>query len=88
MSISTRMHITARHWIRSPTPLYRIVVDQLFANGAIVRTWSERRSQRRALAELDERLLQDIGVTRSQARFEAAKPFWRVDRTRDPQFLR
>ena len=88
MSISTRMHIAARHWIGSPTALYRIVVDQLFANGVILRTWSERRSQRRVLAELDERLLQDIGVTRSQARFEAAKPFWRVDRTKDRGFLR
>jgi uncharacterized protein YjiS (DUF1127 family) len=38
--------------------------------------WLERSRQRRALAELDERLLRDIGVTSAQASREAAKPFW------------
>jgi uncharacterized protein YjiS (DUF1127 family) len=37
----------------------------------------DRRRQRLALAELDERLLADIGVSRTQARNEADKPFWR-----------
>jgi len=31
---------------------------------------------RQHLADLDERLLRDIGVTRLDARQEAAKPFW------------
>ena len=38
--------------------------------------WFARRRQRRDLAELDEHLLKDIGVTREQAAREAAKPFW------------
>jgi uncharacterized protein YjiS (DUF1127 family) len=38
---------------------------------------SERARQRDALSELDDRLLEDIGVTRQQANAEAAKPFWR-----------
>ena len=33
--------------------------------------------QRRALEELDERMLHDIGISRAQAQTEAAKPFWR-----------
>ena len=33
--------------------------------------------QRRVLAELDRRMLDDIGVTRRAAAQEAAKPFWR-----------
>jgi uncharacterized protein YjiS (DUF1127 family) len=33
--------------------------------------------QRAALSELEERLLEDIGVTRQQANAEATKPFWR-----------
>jgi uncharacterized protein YjiS (DUF1127 family) len=37
----------------------------------------ERRRQRRALAELDDHLLKDIGLTRDDAREQAAKPFWR-----------
>jgi uncharacterized protein YjiS (DUF1127 family) len=36
----------------------------------------ECRSQRRALLELDERLLADIGVSRDQAKREAERPFW------------
>jgi uncharacterized protein YjiS (DUF1127 family) len=36
----------------------------------------DRRRQRLALAELDDRLLADIGVSRTQARREASKPFW------------
>jgi uncharacterized protein YjiS (DUF1127 family) len=33
--------------------------------------------QRRLLAQLDERMLRDIGISRSQALAEADKPFWR-----------
>lgn len=38
--------------------------------------WHERWVQRQCLRELDDRLLNDIGVTREQARKEADKPFW------------
>lgn len=37
----------------------------------------ERGRQRRALAELDDRLLRDIGLTRTDVWHEIAKPFWR-----------
>ena len=37
----------------------------------------ERSAQRRALAELDDERLRDIGLTRAQAQAEAGKPFWR-----------
>lgn len=43
-----------------------------------IRTWLQRAHQRRTLAELDNRMLRDIGVTRAQAQREAAKPFWSV----------
>ncbi len=39
--------------------------------------WLERNSQRRQLAELDERMLKDIGLNRSDAWQEIHKPFWR-----------
>jgi uncharacterized protein YjiS (DUF1127 family) len=38
---------------------------------------SARSRQREALSDLDDRLLDDIGVTRQQATVEAAKPFWK-----------
>jgi hypothetical protein len=38
--------------------------------------WSERSRQRRQLHELDDWLLQDLGLTRQEANIEARKPFW------------
>lgn len=43
-----------------------------------VLTGIQRHRQRRALGQLDERLLRDIGITPRQARQEADKPFWRA----------
>lgn len=42
-----------------------------------VAIWAERRRSRRALAELSDMQLRDIGLTRDQADREAEKPFWR-----------
>ena len=42
--------------------------------------WNERSRQRRRLgelADLNDELLRDIGVSREEALREAAKPFWR-----------
>jgi uncharacterized protein YjiS (DUF1127 family) len=39
--------------------------------------WVVRSRQRRALAELDARLLQDAGISPAAAKAEAARPFWR-----------
>lgn len=41
-----------------------------------VLTRIELARSRRQLSELDERLLQDIGLDRATARFEAGKGFW------------
>jgi uncharacterized protein YjiS (DUF1127 family) len=38
--------------------------------------WSERSRQRVDLRELNEHLLNDIGITRQQALDEANRPFW------------
>ena len=39
-------------------------------------TRAELAKSRRQLAQLDERLLRDIGLDRATARFEATKGFW------------
>ncbi len=45
----------------------------------LLATWSRRVTERRELAKLagDPRLLQDIGVTLTDALHEVEKPFWR-----------
>ena len=42
-----------------------------------LRVWIARSRSRRELRELDERLLRDIGVSRSEAERVGSKPFWR-----------
>jgi uncharacterized protein YjiS (DUF1127 family) len=41
-----------------------------------IRGWSERSRQRRALLELDDHHLKDIGLSRTEVMAEARKPFW------------
>lgn len=42
-----------------------------------IQSWSERSNQRKVLLALDDRLLNDIGISRADAEQEGAKPFWR-----------
>ncbi|BBK29599.1 uncharacterized protein YjiS (DUF1127 family) [Stella humosa] len=39
--------------------------------------WNDRYRQRVHLAQMDDRMLRDLGLTRSQALGEHDKPFWR-----------
>ncbi len=39
--------------------------------------WQDRARQRRALAQLDDRSLKDLALSRSDVARECAKPFWR-----------
>lgn len=43
---------------------------------ALVRAEWRRYRSRTMLAQLDDYMLKDIGVTRAEAQFEAGKPFW------------
>ncbi|MBV9153950.1 MAG: DUF1127 domain-containing protein [Alphaproteobacteria bacterium] len=44
---------------------------------ALWREWRRRARSRQELAQLDERMLRDIGVTPGEAWREINKPFWR-----------
>jgi uncharacterized protein YjiS (DUF1127 family) len=43
----------------------------------LIGIWHRRSSERQVLAAMSARALQDIGITRWDARHEANKPFWR-----------
>ncbi len=49
---------------------------------ALLDIWARRRRDRRALIELDDRLLRDIGLDRLAARREAERPFWEGEEPR------
>ena len=53
----------------------RAPIDRIMA---MLRQWRRRAQARRELAGLDDYLLHDIGLSRSQAQFESGKPFWRA----------
>ena len=40
-------------------------------------SWNERMRYRRELSELDDHMLQDLGVDRQTVEYEIRKPFWR-----------
>ena len=40
--------------------------------------WQRRASERHALASLDDRMLRDLGLSRSEVVWESRKPFWRA----------
>ncbi|MBM3569216.1 MAG: DUF1127 domain-containing protein [Alphaproteobacteria bacterium] len=55
----------------SPPSLLARLADALYV-------WRQRAATRYSLAELDERMLRDIGLSRADAQRETDKPFWRV----------
>ena len=67
--------IAARHRPQKSTIHF---TQTLIAWALTIRVALKRHRQRRALAELDDRLLDDIGITRSRAMNEAYKPLWSV----------
>jgi uncharacterized protein YjiS (DUF1127 family) len=39
--------------------------------------WHDRARERRALMEISDQMLRDLGISRADACREAARPFWR-----------
>jgi uncharacterized protein YjiS (DUF1127 family) len=71
-----------RDWARSEVPSFSLGRALSLLAGAVVvgieaiQTRAELKRSRRHLAELDERLLRDIGLDRSMARYEADRSYW------------
>jgi uncharacterized protein YjiS (DUF1127 family) len=73
---------SVRDFARAETPSFSFGRAMALLAGTVVvgvealMNRAELRKSRRQLAELDDRLLRDIGIDRSRARFEADKGYW------------
>lgn len=63
--------LTRAHGLNSPLTLPRVSTRGLFALLGLSRT-------RRALRDLDDRMLSDIGLSRAEADAESQRPVWDV----------
>jgi uncharacterized protein YjiS (DUF1127 family) len=72
--IPTRASNNAAATLRRPAAITPSATALVRAALTALQSWDDRRRQRYALAELDDRLLRDIGLTRYQARMEVRKP--------------
>lgn len=73
---------SVREFARSETPFFSfsraaaLLAGMIVVGAEAVMARAELNRSRRQLAELDDRLLRDIGIDRAKARFEADKSFW------------
>ncbi len=59
-----------------PSSPIEVLKQLLEDTQSTLRTWSQRKSTRRALARLDRHELDDIGITDAERRVETGKWFW------------
>jgi uncharacterized protein YjiS (DUF1127 family) len=76
MAIDLRLRFPERTLERARHALPAWTVSELRDVLAVVLRWHEMRRQRRALLELSDQMLKDIGISRADAMREAARPFW------------
>ena len=66
-----RFGLSLRHALPSPA-------EVLLRLAELLTVWESRARERRYLSEMPDRMLRDLGISRSDARRESEKPFWRV----------
>jgi uncharacterized protein YjiS (DUF1127 family) len=78
--VSTRNNSSANTLLKGSfdTNNNSLVVKTAYAALRALYVWQDRAAQRRRLAVMDDRMLDDIGVNRGDAMREARKPFWRA----------
>jgi len=71
-------HPAHRHGsaFRAPVALDRLTAS---SKGVLdtLRAWNKRARERAQLGGLDDRMLRDIGITRTDALFLSSRPFWK-----------
>jgi uncharacterized protein YjiS (DUF1127 family) len=64
-------------YVEAGRDIYRRLGEQASRLLALLQRYHAVSSQRHALGELTDAQLADVGISRTQAREESAKPFWR-----------
>ena len=72
----TRATYTPHLLLLTKSPRLPVLAALAIAFAHAVTIWETRRRTRMHLKELDDHLLNDIGLTRDEARKEAKRPFW------------
>jgi uncharacterized protein YjiS (DUF1127 family) len=76
MSTDLRLVVTGRPHLGRRRSLARQLARQAERAITTLLRWQELARQRRALLRLDDHMLKDIGVSRTDALREAERPFW------------
>lgn len=74
----SRTYTTVRYG--QPTLSYRplnTILGPVLRIASLLNVWEKRMVERQNLAEMDDRILRDMGIDRMSANQEAEKPFWR-----------
>lgn len=56
----------------------RLALSEALKTANMLILWQQRSSARRAMAEMDDRIADDVGLSRNEILLEASKPFWKV----------
>ena len=68
---------TTKRVVAARFPSLRSPLQLLGSLARLLKEWEDRARQRRTLAEMPDHMLKDLGISRSDAQYEAGKPFWR-----------
>jgi len=67
------------HYFLMPTisvRFRRVRFPTVWQIASVLQCWCDRAAQRRRLAQLEDRMLKDIGVSKADAYRESSKMFW------------
>jgi uncharacterized protein YjiS (DUF1127 family) len=76
MAIDLRLRFPERSLERARPGVPARTLGALRRAVNVAMRWYELRRQRRALLELSDQMLKDIGISRADAIREASRPFW------------
>ena len=74
----TPLRFTPLSWGQWIVEGRRLALSEALKTANMLILWQQRISARRAMAEMDDRIADDIGLSRQEILLEASKPFWKA----------